>query len=196
MPRKSPALRLAPPTSAPSTLATAISSAAFPRLDRAAIKKTHRLPFRTETAGEILAQGRVNLSHVVRGRRQAGPDRPDRLIGDDRVRGRGSVGHRAGELPGDDIEGRSGLALALALAEADDGDEPGPPRGFPPSRAHPRRSRRGPRGVRNGRRSRRVAPASRSISAEMSPVCAPDALTWQSCAPMASGVPTEATAAV
>src|SRR5246127_5408586 len=31
-----------------------------------------------------------------------------------------------------------------------------------------------------------LAPASASISAERSPVCAPDALGWQSCAPIAS----------
>ena len=48
---------------------------------------------------EHRADMRMRFGDVVGGRRQAGADRPDRLVGDDRVAGGRSRRHRAGDLP-------------------------------------------------------------------------------------------------
>ena len=131
---------------------------------------------------------------VGRGRGQPGADRPDRLVGDHQIGAGGAVGQRAGELAADDIERLAGLALGPLSRRRRRSRSAPPARRPAPWRAPGRRSRDGRRGARNGRRSRRVAPASASISAEMSPVWAPDGLAWQSCAPMATAEPRAAAA--
>ena len=69
----------------------------------------------------------MHFGDLVQGRGAAGADRPDRLVGDDEpVRG-GVAGDRAGELRADAAEGLAGVALGLGLADADDGEEAGPP---------------------------------------------------------------------
>ena len=85
--------------------------------------------------------------------------------------GASALREASAQLPLDDVEGLAGLALARGLADADDRLEAGGVRPRP-WRAPGRRSRHGRRGARSGRRSP-VAPASASISAEMSPVKAP-----------------------
>ncbi len=85
--------------------------------------------------------------------RAPGADRPDRLIGDDQILARGAVRYGAGELADHDLQRPAGIALGLALADADDGDEPGPPSGLG-LEAHQRdRSRHDRRAARNGRES-------------------------------------------
>ena len=80
---KSAALRLAPPTSRPSTSGWPISSSALSGLTDAAVEDPRLL-------GELLAvhrarqaaDERVDLLGLLRGGRPAGADRPDRLVGD------------------------------------------------------------------------------------------------------------------
>ena len=59
---------------------------------------------------------------------QSGADRPDGLVGDDEVVGRGTVRDRSGELGCDDVGGPSRLALHLRLADAEDRHQPRAPR--------------------------------------------------------------------
>ena len=60
----------------------------------------------------------------------ASPDRPDRLIGDNHVRGLGAAWKAGGELAHDHLFGLAGLALGQRLADAHDRGEPGGERGF------------------------------------------------------------------
>ena len=72
----------------------------------------------------------MRFGNVGGGRRKAGADGPDRLVGDHGiVRGRGRR-HRAGDLARQDVECRAELALGPGLADADDGDDAGAPCGF------------------------------------------------------------------
>ena len=77
-----------------------------------------------EPLDERAAQEAVHLGDVGSRRRQAGADRPHRLVGEDGVGGVGLVGQRARELARDDGERQPGPALARRLADADDGREP------------------------------------------------------------------------
>ena len=185
MPRKSSALRLAPPTSAPSTLATRHQFLGVRRLHRAAVEDAHRLPGRAVALDDPLADEFMGLRHVGGGRRQAGADGPDRLIGDHQIGGGHAVRQRAVELAAEHVERLAGLALGAGLADADDRDEAGAPGGL----------RLGAhlgvgflvQGAALGMADDHGAwrRASASISAEMSPVKAPDGSAWQSWPPIA-----------
>ena len=70
----------------------------------------------------------MHLGDVVIGRRQAGADRPDRLIGDDVFLGR--FRQRSRELRADDIERLAGFALFTGFADADDRRQSGAKRGL------------------------------------------------------------------
>ena len=129
----------------------------------------------------------MHVAHVGRGRRQSGTDRPDRLIGNDDVLG--IIGQRAGKLGTDDLLRLSGIAVGARLADTDDGEKAGTPR----------RERFGADlriglmmimpalGMADDDGGRLCASA--SISAAMSPVCAPDGSAWQSCPPMPTRLP-------
>ena len=130
----------------------------------------------------------MNLLDILRRRGQPGADRPDRLIGHHQITGRRAVRQRALELGAADIERLAGIALLAGLADADDRDEPGPPDRLGLG-AHQRVALAmigAPLGMADD--DRLLAPASASISAEISPVCAPEALGWQSCAPTVNAV--------
>ncbi len=71
----------------------------------------------------------MNLGDLRHGGGTAGPDRPDRLIGDDRVWTAGRVGNGAGQLGGDHRQGGASVTLAEAFADADDGGESRPDSG-------------------------------------------------------------------
>ena len=70
----------------------------------------------------------MHCRDIVERRGQPGANRPDGLIGDDEVVGRGAVRNRSGELGRDDVGGLSGLALRLRLADAENRHQPRPPR--------------------------------------------------------------------
>ena len=152
MARKSPATRLAPPTSAPSTSSTAKKLLGIGGLHRAAIEDADATPGRAEARRQPLADEAVNLGHVGRRRRQPGADRPDRLIGDDEIADAPS-GSEPSSWRADDVAGAAGLALGARLADANNGDQPGP------MRRHGLGAHLGigfvvvVRGARNGRRS-------------------------------------------
>ena len=119
---------------------------------------------------QLFADMRMRFGDIGGGRRQAGADRPHRLIGDDGVGRRGAWRHRAGDLARQHVERRARLALGPRLADADDGHEPGAPGGFGLGL-----DGRIVLAMRWSRRSEWptmtwLAPASFSISAEMSPV--------------------------
>ena len=61
------------------------------------------------------------------GRREAGADRPDRLIGDHEARAGRAVRQRALKLTAEHVERAPGLALGPRLPDADDCQQPGPP---------------------------------------------------------------------
>ena len=187
MPRKSSAFRLAPPTSAPSTLATRHQFRGVRRLHRAAVENADRLapppPYR---AASRLADEAVHLGDVGRGRRQAGADRPDRLIGDHQVGAGRAIRQRAVELAAEHVERLAGVALGLASRRRRRSPSARRARRPAPWRAPARRFPCDRSAARNGRRSPRLAPASASISAEMSPVKAPDGSAWQSWPPIAT----------
>ena len=69
----------------------------------------------------------MDLGNIVCGRREAGPDGPYRLVGDDEAGGACAVRQRAVELPIAYRKGASGLALRAGLANAHDRDEAGSP---------------------------------------------------------------------
>ena len=72
----------------------------------------------------------VGGADVIQRWRKAGADRPDRLVGDHQVGGGRPVRHRPGELPVEDSVGLAAAPLRLGLADAEDGEEPGPPGGL------------------------------------------------------------------
>ncbi len=100
----------------------------------------------------------MNLLDIFGRRGQAGANRPDRLVGHHQIVGPRVIRQRDVELPAADVEGMTGIALALGFADADDRGEADAPDRL------------------------RLLPN----PAEMSPVWAPDALGWQSCAPTAT----------
>ena len=137
-------------------------------------------------SAEPLADEAMHLRDIGRRRRQPGADRPDRLVGDHQVVRRRAVRQRAVELRADHVERAPGVALVLGLADADDRESAPRARRPAPWRGPARRFRRD-----RLRRSEwptitAVAPASASISAEISPVKAPAGSAWQSCAPIAT----------
>src|SRR5690606_24636555 len=67
---------------------------------------------------------------VVDSRGQAGPYRPDRLIGDYRIGGCRSCRNGACDLPGKDIERGTQLTLRLRLTDTHDSDDTRAPGGF------------------------------------------------------------------
>ena len=74
---------------------------------------------------QLVADEGVHLGDICRRRGQPGADRPDRLVGDDEIGRARRLGNRAAQLPADDGERLARLALALRLADADDGGKPG-----------------------------------------------------------------------
>ena len=75
---------------------------------------------------EHLAQGGVDLGDLLRGRRAARTDRPDRLVGDHRVFAGGALRQADRELGAHDVERPALLALLHRLADADDAAQTGP----------------------------------------------------------------------
>src|SRR5262245_29443765 len=75
---------------------------------------------------EIAPDLPMHLFDLTARRGAAGPDGPDRLIGDHGVGAAETCRERAGKLPGDDLERPSRFALLQGLADADDRSEPGP----------------------------------------------------------------------
>ena len=143
-------------------------------------------------AGMRRADRVVHLGDVVGRRRQAGADRPDRLVGDDQPRGVGAVGQRAGELRRDDVDARGRPRArrgSRRRRRSRRARRATPPRSWPARR---RRSRRSRGAARNGRRSTWLHPASFSISALTQPVKAPDGCGWQSWPPSATPLPASA----
>ncbi len=69
---------------------------------------------------------RVDIADVARGRRQPGPDRPDRLISDHHIFS--AVRQRALKLRAHDLLRAPGVALGARFTDADDGGETGAPR--------------------------------------------------------------------
>ena len=162
IPMKSTALRLAPPTSAPLTFGAAAKAGGIGGLDRSAIENADLRPSSPISAIRRLRMDPWNRPDLRHGGRQAGADRPDRLIGDDDIGGIGAFGQASLELRRNHLDRMSGLSLLERLADADDGGDPGPVRcrcleahhgiGFAENRS----------GARNGRRS---PPSSRRPSA-------------------------------
>src|ERR1700685_2830950 len=96
------------------------------RLDRAAVENTNALPGLAITRAKPLADEAVHVENIVPGRRHAGADRPDRLIGDDEI-GKSSR-QRAVELRAHHRVGLAGIALGARFADADDGKQARAPR--------------------------------------------------------------------
>lgn len=92
-------------------------------LDRAAVEDADLGALGAGHLVEHLAQRRVDLGDLLRGRGAAGADRPDRLVGDHRVLGGGALRDADGELRADDVERAALLALLHGLADADDAAE-------------------------------------------------------------------------
>lgn len=72
----------------------------------------------------------MHLGNVIDGRREAGADRPDRLIGDHGIGSGHTLRQRAGQLVAHHVERPAGMALGVALAHADDRGQFRPPRGL------------------------------------------------------------------
>ena len=81
--RKSAGLRLAPPTSAPSTSATRENLGGVVGLDRAAVEDAHALARLAISRDQPRAERGMHFADVGDAGDLAGADRPDRLIGDD-----------------------------------------------------------------------------------------------------------------
>ena len=130
----------------------------------------------------------MRLGDIVDGRRQAGADRPDRLVGDHHRRVGGGRRHGTGNLARQDVERRADLALGPRLADADDRDEAGPPRGLGLRQARCRRSRHGRCGARSGRRSRARRRHPSAFRRRCRRYAAPLSCQWQSWPPLLTGV--------
>ena len=136
---------------------------------------------------------RVGCGHFRRGRRLAGADRPDRFVGDHQLGRRRSGRHAALEL---------GLEHASVLpASRSASVSPMQTIGSSPARHAASALARtmasvSPQSVRRSEWPTMtwLAPASRSISADISPVWAPLALAWQSCPPTSRPLPLTASA--
>ena len=126
----------------------------------------------------------MNLLDISHRRRQTGPDRPDRFIGHHQIARCRLIRQRSLELAAADVEGLAGIALLPGLADTDDGGEARAPGrlGLLPHQPVALAVIGAPLGMadNNG-----AGAGIASISAERSPVWAPDALGWQSCAPTA-----------
>src|SRR5690348_5718409 len=79
--------------------------------DGAAIEDADLRALGLETARELIADEAMHLLDILRLRRQPRADRPDRLIGDHEIRGRGAIRQRALELGAADIQRLAGIAL-------------------------------------------------------------------------------------
>ena len=85
----------------------------------------------TDTGGLLAAQGLgkavadqcVDFLNLIIGRRTTGADGPHRFIGNHRVGGVRRIRKRPGQLPFDDVESFSAVALLFRFAEADNGRE-------------------------------------------------------------------------
>ena len=135
----------------------------------------------------------MDLGDIRRCRRQAGSDRPDRLVGDRpdwRRSRRPAASRRAG---GRALQGSCRPRARRAVS-------PMQTMAVKPARQAACALARTSASVSwSARRSEwptitACAPASASISAEMSPVRAPDGSAWQSCAPISTGEPRAAPA--
>src|SRR5260370_34408316 len=91
-------------------------------VDRAAVKDAGPRWYAAPDLG-------VHCCNVLGRRGQPGPDRPDRLIGDDECVCSSVVGDRARELGRHDLDRLSGLALPLRLADAQNRYQTRSPRG-------------------------------------------------------------------
>ncbi len=89
-------------------------------LDRAAVKDGDAA--RTQCR-ELAPDRGMALGDVGRGGRAARADRPDRLVGDDGIVGRGTLGPAAGELVLEHLYRLARLPLRLGLADAQDDEQ-------------------------------------------------------------------------
>ena len=137
IPAISSGLSEAPPTSAPSIAGSARNSPMLARRDAAAVEDRHRGAEVDQAGGRDRGPDRVGHRRGIGpGRVPPGPDRPDRLVGDDRatrveVR-RGVADRRVAEGRQDPVDlaadhrlGPTGLALVELLADAHDRPEAG-----------------------------------------------------------------------
>ena len=127
MPRKSSALRLAPPTRAPPTWGTANRLAAFAGRTEPPYRMRIASPLEPSCCTRVLADEQVHGGDVVLGGGLAGADSPDRLIGDDAGE---TWRQAAGQLVADHLVMFGGVALGFGLADADDRGQAGGDGGF------------------------------------------------------------------
>ncbi len=93
---------------------------------RSAVEDSHPVAHPRQMRVDSLADESMHPGDIMKSGRQAGPDRPDWLIGDDEaLRGR-SDRNGAGQLGGDDRQGLARLSLGPSLADADDRRQTGP----------------------------------------------------------------------
>ena len=104
-----------------------------------------------EARAELGPDGGVDGGDVGLGRRAAGADGPDRLVGHHAARRGEPVGQAAVELARHHRLRLAGQALRLALADADDRHEAGGDRGLRLGEHRGVAFPRGRRGARNGR---------------------------------------------
>lgn len=100
------------------------------RFDRPAVQNSHGPGLRAQLFAKLCADVRMGGRHVLRGRRQSGSDRPDRLVGNDGVGCRGACRHGTVDLPRKHTERLARLPLLIGFTDADDRDEAGAPGGF------------------------------------------------------------------
>src|SRR5215208_467374 len=95
-------------------------------LDRAAVEDADACRFGlADDPAQLVAYEGVHLGNVCRRRGQPGADCPNRLVGDHETGRARRLRNRAAQLPADDGERLTRLALALRLADADDRRKPG-----------------------------------------------------------------------
>ena len=189
------AVRLAPPTSAPSTSPAPSSAARVVARDRAAIQHPHRARLVADQRAQLRPDRAMHRRDIRHRRRPPGADRPDRLVGDRQPVARRALGQRPRQLRRHHRLGLPGIALASVSPTHRIDVQPVPPR----------RLRLGLH-VRIGLALIRAALAmpddreararlARPCAAETQPVCAPLSAACTSCAPIASAG-TRAAAAV
>ncbi len=123
------------------------------RFDRTPIKDADRPPAVAEAVGQTgRVYGRAPPGMSSLDAVSSRPDRPNRLVGDDQIGGRGAIRDRAGELPVEDGDASRRPAVPLPFRRCRGSTRSParqPPRPWP---APGRRFRHGRRAARNGRR--------------------------------------------
>ena len=134
------------------------------------------------SARQPLADEGVHLGDVGRRRRQAGADRPDRLVGDHQIGGGRAVRQRAVELARRPRRASGRPRARLASRRRRRWRSAPPARRPAPWRAPARRFRDGRCGARNGRRSRRWRRRRPAFRPRYRRYGRRTASAWQSCA--------------